>query len=162
MRHYEVVFMVHPDQSEQVPAMIDRYRQMIEGTADKAGDKAGEKAGDKPARTGKMHRIEDWGRLQLTYPIQKIAKAHYVLMNVEADQETLTELESAFRFNDAVLRHLVVRMDKAETGPSVMNKRLQKDESRKPVEESRRPAEESRRPVEESRRPAPAPETQSP
>ena len=148
MRHYEVVFMVHPDQSEQVPAMIDRYKQMIEGTAEKAGDKPG----DKPARAGKMHRIEDWGRLQLTYPIQKIAKAHYVLMNVEADQETLVELENAFRFNDAVLRHLVVRMDKAETGPSVMNKRLQKDESRKPVEESRRPAEESRRP---------APETQS-
>ena len=134
MRHYEVVFMVHPDQSEQVPAMIDRYKQMVEG------------------RSGKMHRIEDWGRLQLTYPIQKIAKAHYVLMNVEADQETLAELENAFRFNDAVLRHLVVRMTKAETGPSVMNKRLQKDESRKPVEESRRPAEESRRP---------APETQS-
>ena len=148
MRHYEVVFMVHPDQSEQVPAMIDRYKQMIEGTAEKAG----EKPGDKPARAGKMHRIEDWGRLQLTYPIQKIAKAHYVLMNVEADQETLAELENAFRFNDAVLRHLVVRMTKAETGPSVMNKRLQKDESRKPVEESRRPAEESRRP---------APETQS-
>ena len=134
MRHYEVVFMVHPDQSEQVPAMIDRYKQMVEG------------------RSGKMHRIEDWGRLQLTYPIQKIAKAHYVLMNVEADQEALAELETAFRFNDAVLRHLVVRMTKAETGPSVMNKRLQKDESRKPVEESRRPAEESRRP---------APETQS-
>ena len=132
MRHYEVVFMVHPDQSEQVPAMIDRYKQMVEG------------------RSGKMHRIEDWGRLQLTYPIQKIAKAHYVLMNVEADQETLVELENAFRFNDAVLRHLVVRMNKAETGPSVMNKRLQKDESRKPVEESRRPAEESRRPAPET------------
>ena len=126
MRHYEVVFMVHPDQSEQVPAMIDRYKQMIEGTA--------EKAGDKPARAGKMHRIEDWGLLQLTYPIQKIAKAHYVLMNVEADQEALAELETAFRFNDAVLRHLVVRMTKAETGPSVMNKRLQKEESRKAPE----------------------------
>jgi small subunit ribosomal protein S6 len=81
-----------------------------------------------------MHRIEDWGRLQLTYPIQKIAKAHYVLMNVEADQETLTELETAFRFNDAVLRHLVVRMTKAETGPSVMSKRLQKDDARKSPE----------------------------
>jgi small subunit ribosomal protein S6 len=113
MRHYEVVFMVHPDQSEQVPAMIDRYKQMVEG------------------RAGKMHRVEDWGRLQLTYPIQKIAKAHYVLMNVEADQESLAELETAFRFNDAVLRHLVVRMTKAETAPSVMNKRLQKEESRK-------------------------------
>jgi small subunit ribosomal protein S6 len=116
MRHYEVVFMVHPDQSEQVPAMIDRYKQMVEG------------------RSGKMHRVEDWGRLQLTYSIQKIAKAHYVLMNVEADQETLSELETAFRFNDAVLRHLVVRMTKAETGPSVMSKRLQKDDTRKSPE----------------------------
>ncbi len=124
MRHYEVVFMVHPDQSEQVPAMIDRYKQMIEGGA------------GAEARTGKMHRIEDWGRLQLTYPIQKIAKAHYVLMNVEADQATLSELENAFRFNDAVLRHLVVRMTKAETTPSVMSKRLQKDESRKPTTET--------------------------
>ena len=105
MRHYEIVFMVHPDQSEQVPAMIDRYKQMVEGA------------------NGKMHRVEDWGRLQLAYPIQKIGKAHYVLMNVE--------IENAFRFNDAVLRHLVVRMDKAETGPSVMSKRLQKEESRK-------------------------------
>ena len=113
MRHYEVVFMVHPDQSEQVPAMIERYKQMVEG------------------RAGKMHRIEDWGRLQLAYPIQKIAKAHYVLMNVECDQESLAEIETAFRFNDAVLRHLVVRMAKAETGPSVMNKRLQKEEARK-------------------------------
>lgn len=113
MRHYEIVFMVHPDQSEQVPAMIDRYKQMVEGA------------------NGKMHRVEDWGRLQLAYPIQKIGKAHYVLMNVECDQHTLGEIENAFRFNDAVLRHLVVRMDKAETGPSVMSKRLQKEESRK-------------------------------
>ena len=135
MRHYEIVFMVHPDQSEQVPAMIERYRQMIEGSPDKAGEKAAEKPGDKPARAGKMHRIEDWGRLQLTYPIQKIAKAHYVLMNIETDQDALSELENAFRFNDAVLRHLVVRMNKAETGPSVMNKRLQKEESRKPAPE---------------------------
>ncbi len=113
MRHYEVVFMVHPDQSEQVQAMIERYKQMIE------------------ARSGKMHRIEDWGRLQLAYPIQKIAKAHYVLMNIELDQEGLDELENAFRFNDAVLRHLTVRMPKAETGPSLMQKRIQRDESRK-------------------------------
>lgn len=113
MRHYEIVFMVHPDQSEQVPAMIERYKQMVEGAS------------------GKMHRVEDWGRLQLAYPIQKIGKAHYVLMNVECDQHTLGEIENAFRFNDAVLRHLVVRMDKAETGPSVMSKRLQKEESRK-------------------------------
>ena len=130
MRHYEVVFMVHPDQSEQVPAMIERYRQMIEGAPAAAGEAAPE------ARKGKIHRIEDWGRLQLAYPIQKIAKAHYVLMNVEADQETLGELENAFRFNDAVLRHLVVRMNKAETGPSVMNKRIQKEESRKAPSES--------------------------
>lgn len=113
MRHYEVVFMVHPDQSEQVQAMMERYKQMIE------------------ARSGKMHRIEDWGRLQLAYPIQKIAKAHYVLMNIEIDQEGLDELENAFRFNDAVLRHLTVRMPKAETGPSLMQKRIQRDESRK-------------------------------
>ena len=113
MRHYEVVFMVHPDQSEQVQAMIERYKQMIE------------------ARSGKMHRIEDWGRLQLAYPIQKIAKAHYVLMNIELDQEGLDELENAFCFNDAVLRHLTVRMPKAETGPSLMQKRIQRDESRK-------------------------------
>jgi small subunit ribosomal protein S6 len=130
MRHYEVVFMVHPDQSEQVPAMIERYRQMIEGAAAAAGEAAPE------ARKGKIHRIEDWGRLQLAYPIQKIAKAHYVLMNVEADQATLTELENAFRFNDAVLRHLVVRMNKAETSPSVMNKRIQKEESRKAPSET--------------------------
>src|SRR5690606_33350043 len=92
MRHYEVVFMVHPDQSEQVPAMIERYRQMIEGAPAAAGEAAPE------ARKGKIHRIEDWGRLQLAYPIQKIAKAHYVLMNVEADQDALGELENAFRF----------------------------------------------------------------
>ena len=119
MRHYEVVFMVHPDQSEQVQAMIERYKQMIE------------------ARSGKMHRIEDWGRLQLAYPIQKIAKAHYVLMNIELDQEGLDELENAFRFNDAVLRHLTVRMPKAETGPSLMQKRIQRDESRKSSGDSR-------------------------
>ena len=117
MRHYEVVFMVHPDQSEQVPAMIERYKQMVEG------------------RAGKMHRIEDWGRLQLAYPIQKIAKAHYVLMNVECDQDSLAELENAFRFNDAVLRHLVVKMTKAETSPSLMNKRRQKEEARKTTNE---------------------------
>ncbi|MGE0310448.1 MAG: 30S ribosomal protein S6 [Lautropia sp.] len=113
MRHYEVVFMVHPDQSEQVQAMIERYKQMLE------------------TRAGKLHRIEDWGRLQLAYPIQKIAKAHYVMMNIEIDQEGLDELENAFRFNDAVLRHLVVRMPKAETGPSLMMKRIQKEDTRR-------------------------------
>ena len=91
MRHYEIVFLVHPDQSEQVPAMVDRYRKLIEG-----GD-------------GKIHRLEDWGRRQLTFPIQKLAKAHYVMMNIECSGEVLSELESAFRFNDAVLRKLVIR-----------------------------------------------------
>ena len=102
MRHYEMVFIVHPDQSEQVPAMIERYRNMVGG------------------RGGKLHRLEDWGRRQLAYPIQKLHKAHYVLMNIECDGETLNELEHAFRFNDAVLRHLTVRMDEAVTSPSPM------------------------------------------
>ena len=102
MRHYEIVFIVHPDQSEQVPAMIDRYKTMVTG------------------RGGSLHRLEDWGRRQLAYPIQKLHKAHYVLMNIECDDETLNELEHAFRFNDAVLRHLTVRMDAAVTAPSPM------------------------------------------
>ena len=118
MRHYEIVVMVHPDQSEQVPAMVERYKGMVETDG------------------GKIHRLEDWGRRQLAYTIAGLHKAHYVLMNVEADQETLGELENAFRFNDAVLRHLVVRMNKAETGPSVMNKRIQKEESRKAPSET--------------------------
>jgi small subunit ribosomal protein S6 len=104
MRHYEIVFIVHPDQSEQVPGMIDRYRQTVTG------------------RSGKIHRLEDWGRRQLAYPIAKIHKAHYVLMNVECDAETLGELDHAFKFNDAVLRHLVVKMDDAVTAPSPMMK----------------------------------------
>lgn len=104
MRHYEVVFIVHPDQSEQVPGMIERYRGMVTG------------------RNGVIHRLEDWGRRQLAYPIQKIHKAHYVLMNIECDNETLAELEHAFRFNDAVLRYLTVRMKAAVTQPSPMMK----------------------------------------
>ena len=104
MRHYEIVFIVHPDQSEQVPAMIERYRATI------------------TAGNGKVHRIEDWGRRQLAYPIQKIFKAHYVLMNIEVNNETLAELEHAFKFNDAVLRHLTVQMKEAVTGPSPMMK----------------------------------------
>jgi small subunit ribosomal protein S6 len=104
MRHYEIVFIVHPDQSEQVPGMVDRYRQMVAG------------------RNGKVHRLEDWGRRQLTYPIQKVHKAHYVLMNVECDNETLGELDHAFKFNDAVLRHLIVSMSGAVTAPSPMMK----------------------------------------
>ena len=104
MRHYEIVFLVHPDQSEQVPAMIERYKGMIA---------AGE---------GRVHRLEDWGRRQLTYPIAKVHKAHYVLMNIECDQKTLNDLTGAFRFSDAVLRHLVVNMDEAVTEPSPMAK----------------------------------------
>jgi small subunit ribosomal protein S6 len=104
MRHYEVVFIVHPDQSEQVPAMIERYRQMV------------------TSRGGRIHRLEDWGRRQLTYPIQKVHKAHYVLMNIECDQSTLDELEHAYKFNDAVLRHLIVNMTRAVTEPSPMMK----------------------------------------
>jgi small subunit ribosomal protein S6 len=104
MRHYEVVFIVHPDQSEQVPAMVDRYRQMVTG------------------RSGRIHRLEDWGRRQLAYPIEKVHKAHYVLMNIECDNETLSELEHAFKFNDAVLRHLTVVMSEAVTTPSAMMK----------------------------------------
>src|SRR5687767_12178042 len=102
MRHYEIVFIVHPDQSEQVPGMVERYRQMITG------------------RSGKIHRLEDWGRRQMAYPIQKMHKAHYVLMNIECDNETLQEMEHAFKFNDAVLRHLTVSKSEAETGPSPM------------------------------------------
>ena len=104
MRHYEVVFIVHPDQSEQVPAMIERYKSLV------------------TARNGQIHRLEDWGRRQMAYPIQKVHKAHYVLMNIECDGEALGELEHAFKFNDAVLRHLVVKMKNAVTTPSPMMK----------------------------------------
>ncbi len=104
MRHYEVVFIVHPDQSEQVPAMIERYKTLVTG------------------RNGAIHRLEDWGRRQMAYPIQKVHKAHYVLMNIECDGETLAELEHAFKFNDAVLRHLTVKTRKAVVTPSPMMK----------------------------------------
>ncbi len=104
MRHYEIVFIVHPDQSEQVPAMIERYRTLV------------------TSKGGQIHRLEDWGRRQLAYAIQKIHKAHYVLMNIECNQETLDELEHAFRFNDAVLRHLTVKTKTAVTVPSAMMK----------------------------------------
>ncbi len=104
MRHYEVVFLVHPSQSEQVPAMIERYRGNLE------------------KRGGVIHRLEDWGRRQLAYPINKVHKAHYVLMNVECDREALDELESAFRFNDAVLRNLIMRRDDAVTDASPLAK----------------------------------------
>ena len=104
MRHYEVVFIVHPDQSEQVPAMIERYKTLV------------------TARNGAIHRLEDWGRRQMAYPIQKVHKAHYVLMNIECDGETLAEMEHAFKFNDAVLRHLTVKMRKAVVTASPMMK----------------------------------------
>jgi small subunit ribosomal protein S6 len=102
MRHYEIVFIVHPDQSEQVPAMIERYRTLV------------------TAKNGLIHRLEDWGRRQLAYPIHKIHKAHYVLMNIECGQEVLDELEHAFKFNDAVLRHLTIKTKAAVTIPSAM------------------------------------------
>ena len=102
MRHYEIVFIVHPDQSEQVPTMVERYRSLVTG------------------KGGKIHRLEDWGRRQLAYPINKIYKAHYVCMNIEIDRDTLVELETAFKFNDAVLRHLTVKKDGAEVAPSPM------------------------------------------
>ena len=122
MRHYEIVFIVHPDQSEQVPGMVERYRQLVAG------------------RSGKIHRLEDWGRRQLAFPIQKIHKAHYVLMNVECDGETLNELDHAFKFNDAVLRHLIVKMGEAVTTPSPMMKE-EKSRSLTPApEEGARPA----------------------
>jgi len=113
MRHYEIVFIVHPDQSEQVPAMIERYKTLVSG------------------RGGKIHRVEDWGRRQMAYMIQKLAKAHYVCMNIECDGETLSELETGFKFNDAVLRHLTVRMKKAETAPSPIMKSVQKEDAGK-------------------------------
>lgn len=118
MRHYEIVFMVHPDQSSQVPAMLERYRSLIE-TAE-----------------GKIHRLEDWGRRQLAYPINKILKAHYVLMNIECDQPTLDELESGFRFNDAVLRSMTVRREIAITEPSLMVREEQQESSRIADDES--------------------------
>ena len=113
MRHYEIVIIVHPDQSEQVPAMIDRYKATL------------------AAAGGKVHRIEDWGRRQMAYMIDKLAKAHYVCMNIECDQKTREELEHAFKFNDAVLRHLIIKTKKAETEPSIMMKEVQREEARK-------------------------------
>lgn len=111
MRHYEIIFMVHPDQSEQVPAMIERYRGIIE------------------AKDGKIHRQEDWGRRLLAFPINKIHKAHYVLMNIECNSETLDELSSAFRFNDAVIRNLIVKKDEPVTEPSPLMKSKDEEES---------------------------------
>jgi len=121
MRHYEICFLVHPDQSEQVPAMLERYRTMIE------------------EKGGSIHRLEDWGRRQLAYPVIKLHKAHYVLMNIECDNDTLDELESVFRFNDAVLRHLTVRRQVAITEQSEMLKaKEEKDRSSRDHSERRR------------------------
>ena len=122
MRHYEIVFLVHPDQSEQVPAMVERYKTLIEGAE------------------GKIHRLEDWGRRQLAYPIDNLVKAHYVLMNIEAGQSVLDELVEGFRFNDAILRHLVIRRDEAETEQSL----IMKNKDEKP-EKSDRPERGERR-----------------
>ena len=122
MRHYEIVFIVHPDQSEQVPAMIDRYKATL------------------AAAGGKIHRMEDWGRRQMAYMIDKLAKAHYVCMNIECDQKTLEELEHAFNFNDAVLRHLIIKTKKAETEPSIMMKEVQREEARKALQATEAPA----------------------
>ena len=113
MRHYEIVFIVHPDQSEQVGAMIERYKTTI------------------TSHGGQIHRVEDWGRRQLAYMIDKLAKAHYVCMNVECDQATLDELEHAFKFNDAVLRHLITSTKKAESAPSPMMKEVAREEAKK-------------------------------
>jgi small subunit ribosomal protein S6 len=113
MRHYEIVLLIHPDQSEQVPAMLERYKGVITAAA------------------GKVHRVEDWGRRQLAYQIQKLAKAHYLCLNIECTKETLVELETGFRFNDAVLRHLTVLKSKAETTPSIVMKSVEREDARK-------------------------------
>lgn len=113
MRHYEVVFIVHPDQSEQVPAMIERYQGLVTSNG------------------GQIHRLEDWGRRQLAYPIQKLVKAHYVCMNIECGQSVLDELDHSFRYNDAILRHLVIKTKKAQTAPSIMMKSVEREEARK-------------------------------
>ena len=146
MRHYEIVFLVHPDQSEQVPAMVERYRSVIE------------------TANGNIHRLEDWGRRQLAYTINKVHKAHYVLMNIECAQDTLQELESSFKFNDAVLRWLTVRREEARTAPSPMAKERQEelaaadgesrkassDEEQPKVEETEASKDETAEPIEET------------
>lgn len=127
MKHYEVVFLVHPDQSEQVPAMIERYRSTIETAG------------------GKVHRLEDWGRRQLAYPINKVHKAHYVMMNVECPTEAMQEIEGAFRFNDAVIRNLILSVKEAFSEPSVLAK--SKDERRDDDDSDSAPAEKSAEPA---------------
>ena len=121
MRHFEICFMVHPDQSEQVPAMLERYRSMVEGNK------------------GTIHRVEDWGRRQLAFPIAKLHKAHYILMNIECDGDTVAELEAIFRFNDAVLRHLTVRRQSAIVEQSLMmTAKEEKDRSSRSYDERKR------------------------
>ena len=127
MRHYEIVYLVHPDQSEQVGAMADRYKGVIEQGG------------------GTVHRYEDWGRRQLAYPINKIHKAHYIMMNVEVNQETLDEVENLFRFNDAIIRSLVLKMKKAETEPSIMMKEVEAERQRDEEREAARAAEAEER-----------------
>jgi len=122
MRHYEIVLLIHPDQSEQVPAMLERYKGLI------------------TAAGGKVHRVEDWGRRQLSYMINKLAKAHYLCLNIECGNDTLQELETGFKFHDAVLRHLTVVKSKAETAPSVMMKAVERDESRKAPQQTQETA----------------------
>jgi small subunit ribosomal protein S6 len=129
LRHYEVVFLVHPDQSEQVPAMMERYRNMIEGAS------------------GKIHRQEDWGRRQLAHSISKVHKAHYLLLNIECDKPTLDELVGAFRFSDAVLRHLVIARDEAPTEPSFMAKAREEEEEREAQSAARSSAPREPRPA---------------
>jgi len=134
MRHYEICFLVHPDQSEQVPAMLERYRNMIE------------------EKKGSIHRLEDWGRRQLAYPIVKLHKAHYVLMNIECDNDTLAELEGAFKFNDAVLRHLTIRRQDAVVEQSEMLKaKEEKDRSSREHTDRRRASAESKPEATESK-----------
>jgi small subunit ribosomal protein S6 len=118
MRHYEIVLVIHPDQSEQVPAMLERYKGVV------------------TTGGGKVHRVEDWGRRQMAYMIQKLAKAHYLCINIECGNDVLTELETAFRFNDAVLRHLTVLKSQAETTPSVMMKMVDREDARKAPQEA--------------------------
>lgn len=118
MRHYEIVLLIHPDQSEQVPAMLERYKGVV------------------TAAGGKVHRVEDWGRRQLAYQIQKLAKAHYLCINIECSKDVLAELETGFRFNDAVLRHLTVLKSKAESTPSVMMKSVEKEDARKAMQDT--------------------------
>ena len=140
MRHYEICFIVHPDQSEQVPAMIERYRTTV------------------TSRSGAIHRLEDWGRRQLAFPLAKVHKAHYVLMNIECDAETLGELEHSFKFNDAVLRHLIVKMDNAVSTPSPMMKEEKARSVLNPAESPSRP--EAQKPA-DAPKPAEAPKVEA-